>query len=204
MKITTMFQLFIVCLCIFTKLLFCMAAEAPEPVVVGGKILRTGLPYHVVEADINGNMIAGKDYHGLSFGADANSPIEVLKGSTGKPMFFSPVNPKKGTLRVSTDFNVVFWDTTEVWMLRYDPITGQNLVSIGGVAGNPGLETLRNWFKLEKYGNAYKFMYCPTSVCPKCKDNIICKNVGVSVKDGKRLLGLSDEPFLVTFILHYD
>lgn len=188
-------------LCISTSFLYILAAEAPEPVVVGGKKLRAGIPYHVVGADINGNTIGG--YGVTFFSTDSTtSPVEVMEESIGTPVFFSPVNPKKGVLRESTDLNVQFWDTTEVWKLdRYERKTKKYFISTGGVVGNPGPQTLSNWFKLEKYGNAYKFMYCP-SVCPNCK--VICKDVGIFMKDGQRRLALSDVPFLVTFIEHDD
>lgn len=180
---------------------FHLCSAAPEPVVVGTEKLRARVSYHIVESDINGNMIGG---HGIySFLRDDTTPfppIEVIEGSLGLPVFFSPVNPKKSVLRVSTDLNVIFWDTTNVWKIHKE--NGQYFVTTGGIIGNPGPKTFSNWFKLEKYGNAYKFMYCP-SVCRSCK--FICKDVGVFVKDGKRLLALTDDqPLLVTFIEHDD
>ena len=55
-----------------------------------------------------------------------------------------------------------------------------------------------NWFKIERYGNGngYKMVYCP-SVCSSCR--VVCGNVGVFYEDGKRWLGLSDEPLVVMF-----
>ena len=59
--------------------------------------------------------------------------------------------------------------------------------------GNLGPKTLSNWFKIEKYENDYKFLFCPT-VFNYCK--VICRDVGIFIKifikNGTRRLALSD------------
>lgn len=69
---------------------------------------------------------------------------------------------------------------------------------VGGVEGNPGRETLDNWFKIEKTDDGYKFVFCPT-VCNFCK--VICRDVGIFLDgNGMRRLALSDVPFSVIFM----
>ncbi|KAK7392999.1 hypothetical protein VNO78_21449 [Psophocarpus tetragonolobus] len=74
---------------------------------------------------------------------------------------------------------------------------GQWFVITGGVVGNPGRETIGNWFKIEKYNDYYyKLVYCP-SVCPSCKHQ--CRNVGMfKDQNGNQRLALSD-PFQLRF-----
>ena len=71
-------------------------------------------------------------------------------------------------------------------------------MSSGGVEGNPGPATLSNWFKIEKFGDDYKLVFCPT-VCNFCK--VVCKDVGIFIDDdGLRRLALTDDqPFKVMF-----
>ncbi|KDO39703.1 hypothetical protein CISIN_1g043243mg [Citrus sinensis] len=64
----------------------------------------------------------------------------------GLPMTFSPINPKKGIVRESTDLNIKF----EVAKIRF--------VTTGGVKGNPGPQTMRNWFMIEKFYSDYKLV----------------------------------------------
>lgn len=67
----------------------------------------------------------------------------------------------------------------------------------GGVEGNPGSKTTSSWFKIKKYEEDYKLVFCPT-VCKYCK--VICKDVGFFVENGRRILALSDEaPLRVMF-----
>nr|GLL16600.1 miraculin-like isoform X1 [Ipomoea trifida] len=62
--------------------------------------------------------------------------------------------------------------------------------------GNPGQQTLSNWFKIVKTTNAYKFMFCP-SVCDDC--SYVCQDVGISKKRGQRRLVLSNTPLEINF-----
>ena len=75
-------------------------------------------------------------------------------------------------------------------------MTNQWFVTACGVAGNPGQATVDNWFKIEKYQDDYKIVFCP-AVCNFCK--VMCRDVGVFVQDGMRRLVLSDVPLKVMF-----
>ncbi|KAM3374524.1 kunitz trypsin inhibitor 5 [Capsicum galapagoense] len=127
---------------------------------------------------------------------------EANEVQQGLPVVFTRVDAKKGVVRVSTDVNVRFYTPTicareTIWKIgEYDDKLKQYFVVTGGVEGNPGRETVGNWFKIEKFGSDYKFVYCP-SVCKFCK--VICKDVGIFNMDGVRFLALSDTPFKVMF-----
>ncbi|KAJ0778847.1 putative proteinase inhibitor I3, Kunitz legume, kunitz inhibitor STI-like superfamily [Helianthus annuus] len=121
-------------------------------------------------------------------------------------MTFAPVNPKKDVIRLSTDVNIKFSHSdscsqSNVWRVKYDKGMKQYAVMVGGVEGNPGPETLDNWFKIEKTNDGYKFVYCP-SVCSYC--NVTCSDVGiVEDKEGLRRFALSDKPFSFVFFRTY-
>jgi hypothetical protein len=77
-----------------------------------------------------------------------SSPLDivVVNRYQGLPLIFTPVNPKKDVIRVSTDLNIKF-------------------SSHGTISDRfTGWETINNWFKIEKYGDAYKLVYCPSVV----------------------------------------
>jgi hypothetical protein len=72
-------------------------------------------------------------------------------------------------------------------------------VSTGGVEGNPGFNTVTNWFQIEKADDDYKIVFCPTKVC-NC--GVLCRDIGIYIEDnGTRTLSLSDalQPFKVQF-----
>lgn len=127
---------------------------------------------------------------------------EVFEVARGLPVTFRPVNPKEAVVRLSTDLNVQFAAATvcvqsTVWTLGdLDESTGRRYVATGGAVGNPGLGTVGNWFKIERYGKDYKLVFCPT-VCKFCK--VLCGDVGVFYEKGRRYLGLSAQPFAVMF-----
>nr|KAJ0223008.1 hypothetical protein LSAT_V11C200091490 [Lactuca sativa] len=112
--------------------------------------------------------------------------------NNGLPLTFTPVNPKKGVIRESTDLNIIFLAAStciqsNVWMLEeYD---GQLIVTSHGVAGNPGQETIK------KYEDHYKLMFCST-VCDICKP--VFGNIGVVIaKNGSRRLAISEVPLKI-------
>ncbi|KAF5800678.1 putative proteinase inhibitor I3, Kunitz legume, kunitz inhibitor STI-like superfamily [Helianthus annuus] len=179
------------------------SAPAPAPVLdLSGKPLRTGAGYIIIPVD---NLVNGGLYV-RDLGKKSCKPGVVLSYNeeAGVPMTFTPVNPKKGVIRLSTDVNIQFsgsttCDQSNVLRLKYDKGMKQYTVMVGGVEGNPGPETLDNWFKIEKstIDDAYKFVYCPT-VCSYC--NVTCSDVGiVEDKDGFRRLALSNDPFSFIF-----
>nr|CAN65022.1 hypothetical protein VITISV_027379 [Vitis vinifera] len=181
---------------------FSVAAEsAPDPVLdTEGKKLRSGVDYYILP------VFRGRG-GGLTLASTGNEscPLDVVQEqqevSNGLPLTFTPVNPKKGVIRVSTDHNIKFSASTicvqsTLWKLEYDESSGQWFVTTGGVEGNPGRETLDNWFKIEKYEDDYKLVFCPT-VCDFCKP--VCGDIGIYIQNGYRRLALSDVPFKVMF-----
>ncbi|KAJ3680320.1 hypothetical protein LUZ60_016598 [Juncus effusus] len=128
---------------------------------------------------------------------------EKMEVNRGLPLLFRSVNPKDTAIRLETDLNIEFAAVTicvqsTVWRLGdVEGDKGTRFVITGGVSGSPGLETVSNWFKIEKLGkNEYKIVFCP-SVCKTCK--VVCGDVGVVSEGGNRFLGLSDVPFPVMF-----
>lgn len=129
---------------------------------------------------------------------------ESIESSNGLPLRFLWADKSDKAISLSADLNIVFSAATicvqsTAWRLGgVDGITGRRYVTSGGVMGRPGVDTVSNWFKLEKVGgeSGYRIEFCP-SVCSSCK--VVCGNVGVIVENGKRWLGLSDEPLLVVF-----
>jgi hypothetical protein len=139
-----------------------------------------------------------------SIGKTCPLDVVVVDRYQALPLTFMPVHPKKGVIRVSTDLNIKFSSRATclhhsmVWKLdRFNVSKRQWFITIGGVAGNPGWETINNWFKIEKYGDAYKLVFCP-SVVQSFKH--MCKDVGVFVdENGNKRLALSDVPLKVKF-----
>ncbi|CAK9149934.1 unnamed protein product [Ilex paraguariensis] len=129
---------------------------------------------------------------------------ENLEPSNGLPLRFLTMENKQQFISLSTDLNIVFYAATicvqsTAWRLGgIDEVTGRRYVMSGAVTGHPGIDTVRNWFKLEKYGggNGYMIVFCP-NVCSFCK--VVCGNVGVFSENGKRWLALSDQPLIVGF-----
>ncbi|CAK9171368.1 unnamed protein product [Ilex paraguariensis] len=177
------------------------AAAAPEPVLdIAGKKLRTGVDYYILP------VFRGMG-GGLTLASPGNDtcPLDVVQEQhevdNGFPLTFSPVNPKKGVIRESTDLNIKFSAATicvqsTVWKIDYDKSLRQYFVTSGGVEGNPGRETTDNWFKIEKDGDDYKLVFCPT-VCNYCK--VICKDIGIYIQNGVRRLALGDASFKLMF-----
>lgn len=159
-----------------------------------GKPLQRGLNYYILP------VIRGRG-GGLTMSKPENRtcPISVIQDqlevSRGRPLKFSP-SDKSRIIRVSTDLNFIFSETS-IWNIgNFDETTNQWFVSTCGVQGNPGQKTVSNWFKIEKFENDYKIVFCP-SVCNFCK--VMCRDIGVFVQDGKRRLVLSDVPLKVMF-----
>ncbi|KAF5800676.1 putative proteinase inhibitor I3, Kunitz legume, kunitz inhibitor STI-like superfamily [Helianthus annuus] len=180
------------------------SAPAPAPVLdTHGKYLRAGVGYILIPLD---GLVGGLYVRDL--GKKSCSPGVVLSYNheDSLPMTFAPVNPKKGAIRLSTDVNIQFsgsttCDESNILRLKYDKGMKQYAVMAGGVEGNPGPETLDNWFKIEKTNDGYKFVYCP-SVCSYC--NVTCSDVGiVEDKDGWRRLALSNKPLSFGFFKTY-
>nr|XP_043640123.1 miraculin-like [Erigeron canadensis] len=194
MKITTLLSL------AFIYSVFPASSALDSVLDITGKNLHSGTNYYIMPAARGGGIILGPT------GVNKTCPLGIAQLQTNKyglPLTFTPVNPKKRIIRLSTDVNIKFSGHTNcnksnIWKLKYDEVMRQYFVKVGGVEGNPGRETLDNWFKIEKAENGYKLVFCPT-VCNFCK--VLCRDVGIFVDDnGKRRLALSYVPFSVIFI----
>lgn len=196
MKITLV--AFILLFTFTTKPLLGATGASPAQVVdTSGKVLRAGTKYFVVPANGGGGLAL------TSIGEMCPMDVVAVQDYSGLPLSFSPNNPKKGVIRVSTDLNILFsadYDCPQsnVWKLGdYDYNAGQWFVITGGVTGNPGWQTVSNWFKIEEYEDSYKLVYCPT-VCSYC--TVQCRDIGLYVdSDGNQRLALSDSPLKVKF-----
>ncbi|XP_042037967.1 kunitz trypsin inhibitor 5-like [Salvia splendens] len=178
------------------------AAEAPPPVLdIAGKQLLAGADYYILP------VIRGRG-GGLTLAATGNEtcPLDVAQErqevKNGLPLSFRPTNAKKGVIRTSTDHNIKFSAASicvqsTVWKLHFDESIQNYTITTGGAEGNPGRETISNWFKIEKFDEDYMLVFCPT-VCNYCK--VICKQAGIVVQHGLRRLALTDSaPFKFMF-----
>lgn len=173
--------------------------KPPEAVLdTSGKKLRVRAYYYVIPDD-PAQYGGGIDLDGIG----QSCPLDVVATYQSSPLSFTPFNTNKGIVYVSTDLNIEFNAETicaqsNVWKLDdYDYSSGQWFVTTDGVRGNPGAHTVRNWFQIEKYENAYKLVYCP-KVCSKCK--VECKSIGLyEDSDGNKRLALNDIPLRVQF-----
>nr|GEW05494.1 hypothetical protein [Tanacetum cinerariifolium] len=119
-------------------------------------------------------------------------PLDVAQENNeqldGSPQTFLLAIPNRdGVIRQSQDLNIIFSNETTcglpaVW--RVEDSNGQRVVTSNGTVGNPGVETINNWFKIEKFDNDYKIVFCPT-VCNTCSPT--CGEVGSTIaKNGRR------------------
>ncbi|KAI4297120.1 hypothetical protein L6164_037024 [Bauhinia variegata] len=200
---TTLLAFAALLIALSTQPLLGAADASPEQVVdTFGKKLRAGSNYYIVPVS---TYPKGGTFGGLalaSIGQMCPLDLVAVKRYQGLPLTFTPIDPKKGVVRVSSDLNIQFSAKTKcpqstVWQLdHFDAKTGQWFVTTGGVLGNPGWQTLRNWFKIEKYDADYKLRYCPTVSTYKH----LCKDVGLYVDEyGNNRLALSDVPIKVRF-----
>lgn len=178
------------------------SAQSTPVLDTDGNALQAGVDYYAVPPA--GSNTGGGGL-GLQSRVNISCPLDVVQvlnqTSNGLPLRFSPVNNQ--TVSLGTDLNVQFDAVTicasaNVWRLVSDDnLPNLYYVSTGGVLGNPGRETLSNWFGIQRYEDAYMFYFCPT-VCDTCRP--VCGNIGVVIFDsGRRLLGLSNQPLKVAF-----
>lgn len=161
-------------------------------------ILRSGTDYYILPVGHgNGGGLT------LARGSGQLCPLEVVQevseGSNGLPLNFVSSN-KDGIIRESVDLNIKFTDASTcapntVW--RVDLFNGKGTLSSQGMVGRPGQETISNWFKIEKFDDHYKLVYCP-SVCNTCKT--VCSDIGSKVDEkGRRSLAINNSPLKVMF-----
>ncbi|XP_052180677.1 kunitz trypsin inhibitor 5-like [Diospyros lotus] len=178
---------------------FSVAASDDAVLDTEGQPLRPGVNYYTVAAE-QGNG------GGLKLGSTASCPPEVVQdpdeANNGLPLSFSPVDPNQTVVPLYKENNIKFSAATvcaqsTVWRLGSDESTGERLVRTGGEEGNPGKDTLGNWFNIVDDGDAYKLVYCPT-VCSFCRPN--CGELGIfESNDGTRHLAISEVPIKVVF-----
>ncbi|XP_021741083.1 kunitz trypsin inhibitor 2-like [Chenopodium quinoa] len=173
---------------------------------INGRPLETGSNYYilpVIRGRGGGLTISPKN-------ATESCPLYVAQEnhevSNGLPLKLYTTNPNEKRIPLGSDVNIVFDAASSCvqstgWTLAFDEATGKQHVGTGGTIGNPGVDTLSNWFRILKGGNGkydYKISYCP-GVCIFC--TVMCGDVGVFIgEDGTRFLGLTDDrPLLVRF-----
>lgn len=196
---------FLVAIILSTSFLFLVKAQnISEPVLdISGNPLVKGSQYFIVPVSGRSNE-GGLDVSSIRNTVDTLVVTQNAQSSVGKSLRFTPVDANENIVRLSTDLNVKFMniifndDMSTVWTINTRLIPQRNLVSVGGVEGNPGRDTLGNWFKIDKYEEAYKFVYCP-GVCETCRP--FCGDIGILVEpNNKRVLFVgSDKPLKVTF-----
>ncbi|XP_058773538.1 kunitz trypsin inhibitor 5-like [Vicia villosa] len=186
-------------------------ASTDEVLDTSGKKVRVDANYYIIPATpffICGFVSCFNISGGVALETTGEScPLDVVlvKQSLGLPLRFKPVKNNLGVIGVSTDLNIMFSNETSdsrcphdslVW--KIDPFPSEEtFVTTGGVLGNPGSQTIGNWFRIEKYEDAYRLVYCP-NVCLYCKH--VCKDIGNYVnKTGEMHLALTDVPFKVKF-----
>lgn len=187
-------------LLLFSSISLSFGQRSPDPVLdIEGNLLRSGTNYYILP------VLRGRG-GGVTLAPTRNEscPLDVVQENfeldNGLPLTFTPVNPKKGVIRESTDLNIIFSASSiciqsNVWML--EEYEGQLIITGHGMSGNPGQETISNWFKIEKYEKDYKLVFCPT-VCNFCKP--VCGDIGVKIaENGSRRLAISDVPFKIMF-----
>ncbi|KAK9059470.1 hypothetical protein SSX86_020172 [Deinandra increscens subsp. villosa] len=163
--------------------------------------LVTGRPYYILPAT-SGNG-GGMNLSPTTF--NQTCPLDVTQENNeqenGLPLNFLLAIPNKGGVVLSSaDINIEFSGAMTcgkpaVWQV--ESVNGQRVVSSRGHVGNPGPDTISNWFKIEKYENDYKIVFCP-SVCNTCKP--ACGDIGsTQAKDGRISLLLSNNPLAVKF-----
>ncbi|CAI8593409.1 unnamed protein product [Vicia faba] len=194
MKSTTMLELLFL-LALLSQPLPGTAKASPDQVLdVLGKKLRVDADYYIIPA--NGGEISLES----SIGESCPLHVLVVKHSQGFPLRIAPV---KGAIRVSTDLNIMLanYDSrcpnySVVWKIDLFS-KEETFVTTNGVLGHPGSNSILSWFKIEKYEDAYKLVYCPT-VCPSCKH--ACKDIGIYVyKNREMRLALTNIPLKVKF-----
>ncbi|MQL72190.1 hypothetical protein Taro_004530 [Colocasia esculenta] len=184
-------------------LLSALAAAAASDAVLDtdGNALKRGTEYYIL-------LSPGKQ-SGLTLASrNGECPLDVAKARSEDdnvlPIRFYPADEGEDTVRLSKDANFQFLAYTTcmmstMWQIRFHEAANRYYVSTGGVPGNPGKDTLSNWFTIreaEDGSNSYKLTYCPT-VCNFCRP--YCGDLGLFVEDGRKWLGIRGPPLSVVF-----
>ncbi|XP_042054964.1 kunitz trypsin inhibitor 5-like [Salvia splendens] len=174
------------------------AATATSVVDVDGNQVQANTKYYIFTPSGGGLGLSVRDRRQP---CPPNVMQETDGGSMGLPLKIFPADGK-AVIDLESDLNLAFVAATTcvqrtVWRLGdTDWNTGRRYVRSDGVVGKPGAETVRNWFKIERFGQGYKIVYCP-GVCRECR--VECGDVGVFVESGRRWLALGGQPLLIAF-----
>ena len=130
----------------------------PDPLVdANGNEVEASRDYYVV------SLISGAGGGGLTLfrGRNELCPLDVIQLSSdlrrGTRLRFAAYNNTR-IIHENVDLNVRFSTETRcneptVWKVdNYDPSRGKWFITTGGIEGNPGAQTLKNWFKFERIG----------------------------------------------------
>ncbi|KAL8543448.1 hypothetical protein ACS0TY_004113 [Phlomoides rotata] len=177
-------------------------SQQSTPVLdVDGNQLQTNTKYYIFSRGGGGGGLA-LSIRDRRIPCPPNVVQENDASSKGLSLEIFPVDKKQPRISTQSDLNFVLIGATTcvqstVWKLGIpDPFTRQRYVRSGGVLGRPGAETVGNWFKMERSGEGYKIVYCP-SVCSSCK--VDCGEVGLFVENGQRWLGIGGQPLVFGF-----
>ncbi|KAI4356607.1 hypothetical protein L6164_000617 [Bauhinia variegata] len=190
-----------------SKPLLGIAAEQEAVFDTSGQELRADFRYHILSLDEADTALTISQ-----FGNDS-CPLYVVKEThpnfKGQPATFLPIDPDSAdrVIRTSTNYNIRFprilspCNDSMVWRL-IKRISEVLLVGLDGVEGNPGLNTLTNWFKIEKANEGYSLVFCPTDIC-QC--SVVCSELGIFVGDDNRShLGLSNPGQIQKFRVKFE
>ncbi|KAI4352000.1 hypothetical protein L6164_006293 [Bauhinia variegata] len=191
----------------FTTMPFPSSAESEPVLDTVGEKLRAGQSYLILPA-------GGGPALSLGHYENDSCPLFVIKPKVkhvprGQPVTFFSVNPQRGQfIGTSTDLNIKFTKKSSecaansmVWRV-IKRITEARFIGTDGVEGNPGRDTLFNWFQIQKAaGNGYSLVFCPTEIC-QCQ--LACSELGIYVgEDKKNYVGFADpgrfQPLRIVF-----
>ncbi|XP_031475923.1 kunitz trypsin inhibitor 5-like isoform X3 [Nymphaea colorata] len=184
----------------FSTLMDLTKAATTDVLDIDGMPVQVGVGYHILPADdTQSGGLTGISEHGS---CPFNVMLSASQFSNGTLLNFHPL-AGEGTVQLGMDLNIQFFLVTfcvdlSVWKLaKIDKETKQRFVTLGGLVGHPGPDTVDNWFKIEEEGEHYKLVFCPT-VCDSC--SVACGNVGTYPMNGKRWLALGDPALAVKFV----
>ncbi|KAK2421578.1 miraculin [Trifolium repens] len=178
----------------------CKTIAAAEPVLdISGKKVTTGVKYYILPVFRGkGGGLTVSNVNNLNSG-NSTCPLyvvqEKLEVKNGQTVTFTPYNAKQGVILTSTDLNIKSYvknytcSNTQVWKLN-KVLSGVWFLATGGVEGNPGFDTIVNWFKIEKADKDYVLSFCPSVSTTQT----LCRELGLFVDDtGNKHLALSDQ-----------
>ncbi|XP_073220630.1 kunitz trypsin inhibitor 5-like [Cicer arietinum] len=190
---------FLLAFSIICFVFICKTIAAPQPVLdISGKKVTTGVKYYILPV-IVGNG-GGLTVTSIADNNNNTCPLYVVQEKqevqNGQPVTFTPYNATKGVILTSTDLNIKSSFTKKttcaqppVWKLL-KVLSGVWFLSTGGVEGNPGFQTIGNWYKIEKAGKDYVLSFCPSV----CNCHTLCRELGLYTDDkGIKHLALSDQ-----------